>query len=334
MAELLIDGMDDVAPWAASEPDGSPSSAITLTAAPSGAPTGDPSVTLAVAGGGAGHRVERALSTPVDLRQIDDVLLWVRGDHSADGSPARPFALELRLGSTARPIDAPSNRWQRYVPFPASKRWSPVLVGVHDLPANVRSACNQVRFVAVAGAWRAGIGAIRGIRPELVPDVDTGLRARFDDRLQLDGAAVAARLVPAEGAPPDGPHFDIAAVGVGPAPGRQRSESLSTDFTDESVVVRPPARPLDLTYRITAIADDRAAQAVMVQFVLDELARQPALVAGGMPWPMALVDADGTTAGGALTVRIEALQRPPADRSTSTFPFNEVTVEVDHRGAV
>jgi hypothetical protein len=210
-----------------------------------------------------------------------------------------------------------------------------VLIGLSDVPANVRSALSEVRLVSLAGDWTAELGPVRAVRGELLPDIDAALLARFSNRLELNGNPVGARLLPAEASPGTGPRFDITAAGVRSNPERARSAALATDFTASGFVLRPAANPLDLTYRVHAVATDRASVSRMVQFVLDDIAAAPTLVAAGMPWPVDLAEeAAGVEDGGAsVTLRIEAAARPPADRVAAIPPFNTVTVEVDQRAA-
>jgi hypothetical protein len=178
LSHLDVDDLTELGAWAPRAPDGSPSTAITIEAGPATRLSGQ--TMRIVAGSGAlGHRAERELAAPVDLSALDDLELWVRCDRVADGSDARPFFLELRLGSTALAAGASSDAWQRFVPVTTPDVWQTVPLALDDLAPAVRSAVTQIRLTCVDAStpFALDLDGIAAIHPDLLANDDAALAA-------------------------------------------------------------------------------------------------------------------------------------------------------------
>jgi len=328
MSHLDVDELTDLGAWVPRGPDGSPSTAITIEANPVARLAGQ--IMRIVAGSEAGgHYAERELP-PVDLSPFDDLELWVRCDRLADGSEARPFFLELRLGSSALPPGASANAWHRFVPVTTPEVWQAVPLALDDLVPAVRDAVTQIRLTCVdAGTpFALDLDRIAAIHPELLADVDVALVAFL-------GAAAPAVVLPSSVVPVE-PFFRVTSYGVRPAPERSPSSGFRSDFTGQGFSIRPPSVAFDLFYAVDAIAAERADAARLLEHLYAELRPTSVLEVAGRPLTIELVDGpplarteipDQPT----VYVKVSALQRTSAAYESAVPPFNRIDVEADTR---
>jgi hypothetical protein len=334
VSHLVVDDLTDLTPWSAHAPNGSASTAISIA---HGAVTrlGGQTMRVEVGSDALGHRVERTLAA-LDLTRFDDIELWVRCDRAADGSEAKPFFVEVRLGSAALAIGANGNAWQRLIPIAAPGTWQAVPLALDDLPAAVRGSVSQIRLTCVdaSAPFALELDRITALRPELLADVDAALIDRIGGRLQVRNAAVPAVVLPGD-APPE-PFFRITSYGVRPAPERSPSSGTRSDYTGQGFSIRPPSVPFDLLYAVDAVAADRADAAALLQFVYSELTPTGVLDVAGRPVTIEWVEAPQlarTDIAGQPTVylKVSTAQRATAVREPAVPPFNRIDVEVDSR---
>jgi len=328
MSRLDVDDLTELGAWVAREPDGSPSTAITIEAGPVARLAGQ-TMRIVAGSDAVGHRAERELA-PVDLTPFDDLELWVRSDRVADGSDARPFFLELRLGSSSSAPGASANAWHRFVPITTPDVWQAVPLALDDLAPAVRGAVTQIRLTCVdAGTpFALDLDRIAAIHPELLADVDAALVAFL-------GLAAPAVLLPSSAVPAE-PFFRVTSYDVRPAPQRSPSSAFRSDFMGQGFSIRPPSVAFDLFYAVDAIAADREDAARLLEHVYAELTPTSVLEVAGRPLTIEAVDGPPLArpelpGHPTVYVKVSASQRSSGARESAVPPFNRIDVEADTR---
>ena len=279
-----------------------------------------------------GHFLTRTI-VPLNLSNLPELRFWFRATQPSDGSPDRPFRLRLQLGSAALPVGAVGNTWHRYLPVAQANGWQFVRVALDDLAPAVASAVNTLRFTCVNTtlAWTGWLDDLIAVRPEVIADVDAALLAQLNLVLNLGGTPVPAQVDLDGMADPTAPwiriiHYEAAYSDLRTSTARPR-----TDFTDTGFRLRPEAVAYDLFYRIEAVADDRADQAAILEFVLDRLGHRRGLLVNGallqldrVPTPERLEEADSMVG---LCYRVATLQ----ERGTQqpVLPVQETRLTAD-----
>src|SRR5437870_4758452 len=98
MPLMIVDSMDNAGPWQAFAPDGvTPSVELSLAIEPPRPRPGADAFAGRVSGTvkALNHTLRRAFAA-LDLSQFDELRFWVYSDRQADGTPIRPFFLEMR----------------------------------------------------------------------------------------------------------------------------------------------------------------------------------------------------------------------------------------------
>lgn len=291
MPSLVMDSMDNSLPWSAFAPDGvTPSTELSLvidTSRPR--PFADASSGLISGTANALNHTLRRSFAALNLQNLSDVRLWISSSIVADGSPTRPFFLEVRLGSAALPIGSAGNTWLRYLAVSQTGVWEPLRFSLSDLPPAIQSTVTQMqlRCITANRAFRCNLDDIIAARDQTITDVDAALLAKLNGVFTLNGSPVPAVLHPANGVLAQArPFFEITNYDIEFS--RERSDSVRPrgDFSDHGYNLRPAGNAYDLFYQITAVADDRLSQSRMLDFVLSMLPPRGALVVNGCPLPM------------------------------------------------
>lgn len=286
MPTALIESFGNLASWQALTPANAPSVEIaTALDDPSPAlPTGGQCMRVTVTPAAAGHRVTTAVPA-ADLSDFSELRFWVRGSVPANGQPAQPFRLELRLGAAALPINAPGNDWHRRVPIAPSSSWSLVRVALDDLPGGVRAAMTEIALFVLPGdgGFTVWLDDLRAASPQMVADADEALLAMLDGILQIGGNPVPASFEVPGGAAVASPGIRIVNYDAVFADERGSQGQRRGDFTSISQRIYPEAEPWDLHYRIDFIAGDAAEQAAMLDFTLRQLGGGGIVNIGGLP---------------------------------------------------
>lgn len=291
MPSITIDSMSSAAPWSALAPDDvTPSTELSLTIDTSRPrPNADPSSgRISGTANSFDHRLRRTLPA-TDLTGFDELRLWVMSDRAADGTAARPFVLEMRLASAAIGFSDPANTWRRSLPVTQPRTWQPVRLSLLDLPAGIRGAVTQMelRSIAPGVAFQFYVDDIVATLDRMIADVDAALLAQLNNVLSVSGTAVPAVLHPANGKLAQArPYFEIMNYDI--MYSRERTESVRPrgDYSGNGYSVRPDGNAYELYYQVTAVADDRATQTQMLEFVLRTLPARGDLVVNNFGLPM------------------------------------------------
>lgn len=337
MPSITIDSMDDATPWSAFAADGvTPSTELSLvidTSRPR--PGADPSAGLITASSNAlNHTLRRSLAA-LDLSQFSDLRFWIYSSQAADGSANRPFFLEIRLASVALPLSDPGNTWQRYVPISQKGVWEPVRVTINDLPAAVRSAVTEIQLRCAAVPFQCDLDDIIAVQDAMIADVDAALAALLNGLLVIGAAPVPAVLHPANGTLTQArPYFEITNYDIVYCRERTDSNRPRGDFSDAGYAIRPSTNAYELYYQVTAVADDRATQAQMLEFLLRTLPARGALVVNGAPLPMEAIyvypfDQLGGVRTDALPIFYKISTRQEVGLQDAVLPVKTVQVTGD-----
>lgn len=296
MPSLIVDSMENVALWRALAPDGvTPSTELSLRADSSRARPGTSSAGLIAGTTNALNHTLRRNFAGLDLRGFDELRLWLYSDTAADGTPAHPFFLEMRMASAALALNDPGNKWQRYLPILQTQTWESVRLNIGDLAGAVRNAVTvmQLRCANASAAFACDISDIIAVRDAMIGDVDIALLALLNNKIVLNGAPVPAVLHQAEGPLGQGrPYFEITQYDLVFSRERTQTARPRGDFTDLGYSIRPPSNAYELYYQVTAVADDRATQTQMLEFMLRALPLRGELVVNNFPLPMETVEVE------------------------------------------
>lgn len=295
MAALMIDNMQQLAPWAALSADGvTPSVGLSVAAdSATGTPSGDMRSLVAQSVGAVlDHRLRRNIP-PLDLAAWPELRITWQADVATGSRADAPFFLELRLGSAAAPIGSPGNLWRRRLPLDRADRWESPRFSLVDLPPAVRTGVDQIELRCVANTpFVARIDALAAARVAMPGDIDAALLARLDGRISIAGVPVAAQLVAAGASlPATMPLLLIQPYDLQPAWALDAAGVTPADFTGDGLRLRGASEAFTLDYAIEARAATRADQATLVDFLLDALPRQGTINVNDAPlrteWIMA-----------------------------------------------
>ncbi len=294
---MYLDASADLAQWTAKRPDGvTPSDAIDLVGETKVLRYGPDrkAVRIHAAANAAGHRLRWSLPA-VDLREYDELRLYLRSDRVGDGSNGAPFLFELRVGGPGCAANTPGNPWMRLLPAFQADTWEFVRLALGDLPPAARAAVDHCELRCARGGFTAILDDIAVVREEPIADVEAALRARLHEQLELAGALVPAAIAGAGGTAPTGPYLWISAHELRFVEGRAGPSTARRDFVPGGYSLVAAAHPIELVYRIDAVGDSRASEARLLEFVLRSFGPRGELVVGGRPtsieWtevPMAL----------------------------------------------
>jgi hypothetical protein len=232
------------------------------------------------------HTLRRSFAA-TDLTVFNELRLWLRGERAADGTPSRPFFLEMRLASAALALGAAGNTWQRYLPVSQANVWEPVRLSIADLPALIRGAMTVMQLRCAATPFACNIDDILAVRDDFVTDVDQAMLAVLDRGLKLGGTPVPAVLHPANGVLGQArPYLEITNYDISYCGERTDANRPRVDYTDKGYTLGPTSNAYELYYEVKAVADDRASQAKMLDFTLRSLPARGGLLVNGVVLPM------------------------------------------------
>jgi hypothetical protein len=317
MTARVIESMGDAAQWAAVGPDGTtPSTEVAIAdervLVGYGPDRRGAKVSATPLAGG--HRLRRVLA-PVDLSGFTELRLSVRADRPA-GYGGRPFFLELRVGSTATPLDDPANTWHRLLPVRAANRWETVRLSLDDLTAVGALAELQLRCLGGTG-FTAYLDDVTAVAPRPFAEADRALAERLAG-IEIAGAAVPVTVRAAGEPPSPAPALDVVQFDVRYAYDRVVDAVVPRDFTAGGARQAVPGDPYDIDYAVTPVAATRAEQTALLEAVLDRLSPVDELTADGERLPARLVWIPGPNRIGGfltdvpvLTYRVSVRRTPP-----------------------
>jgi len=233
-------------------------------------------VATAGAAGDAPPFAEQAYAPALDLRDDDELRLWVRSTRAGDDGPARPAYLALEA-DTAPAAAAP---WRRLLRIGAANRWELARLGLDDMPTAIRRAVGVLRLRSLDPeiAFTAALDDLLAVTPQPFADVDAALIARFDGAYRVGTRAVAVILdLPEVPGTRTAPYLLITpwSAELTPRPGAE----LVTDRTDRGASVRPAPVDLLLAFRLDVYARSRVEKATLLDRVAADLLA-PLVVAG------------------------------------------------------
>lgn len=335
MPHFLIDNFDNPGLWNALDPGDNPSVEITLSGDNQTHPfaVDDDSIRMQVQSNASGHLIRRTIPE-TDLTNFNDLTLWLHSDIAASGMASDPLRLRLSLGSAGLPIGAVGNDWVRYLTVDRADSWSYAVLALDDLPNAVRSALItiEIQVIATDDAHTIYFDALEANTPSMVLDVDSALLAQLDAQLLIGGVPVAAAIEPA--APPVANQPAIRIIQYEAMHNEMRGESGSrhTDFTETDFRVRNGSIPWDIFYHINFISDNRADQAIMVDFVINQLGHRSWLPVGNRSLRIEQVEQvkpdDALIDAPIFRYRVAAWSETIGE-TTTVLPVNEVTINTD-----
>jgi hypothetical protein len=335
VSTAVVESFADVASWSAHRPDGSPSDALAIAG---GGPSRGrwrttPTARVTASTEASGHRLDR-IGPPVDLRPFTDVVLWVRADRPADGSPERPFFAEVRFGSGVMAPEADGNAWHRFIDVATRGEWQQVPLALADLAPQVRESVTTIRLTCVdaTSAWTLDLDRIIAVREEMLADADAALVARLHEGVRVDGIDAPAIVAPTAN-PPAGPHLCLTNYDVQPALARSLGAGRRTDHTRSGFSLRPPVEPFDVYYAVEGIGPERAQVATMLDFALAQFGHTTTVESGARIVRVESVDrlrSDVPPDRPVLRLRVTT-GRTPAAAPERAVPIVDVHVEVEQR---
>lgn len=289
MSSIPIDAMDSAAPWTALAPDGTtPSTLIGFAVDATRFRYGPDrkSGRITAAEGATGHAVRRALAA-LDLRELDELRLWVQSDRTTAGSA---FFVEVRLGSAAMPLGDPANTWQSFVAIENRNSWELVRIGLGDVPPAIRAAVDRIELRCVDGRpFTLWVDDVIAVRPEMIGDVEAALVARLHNRVSVGGSPVPAIVhAPDLPAPVQKTYVRIMLFDVRYSDERTSAVRTRGQYTSEGYDIRPRSFAYDLVYQLDVFAEDRAGQTRLLEFLLAELGAFGALLVADVQAPIEL----------------------------------------------
>jgi hypothetical protein len=291
--------LDDFAtPWQAD-----PSGLWTVTSSQAAARFSGTGMTIAATAGATPAPAPSASSTPaaaLDLRDADELRLWLRSSRAGDGAPVRPAYLAIE--ATRNPPTAQT--WSRVLPIRRADTWELHRLWVGDMPATLRRAVGVLRLRSLDATvgFRADVAELLAVLPQPIADVETALLDRLDGTYSVDVSGTATPVpalvdVPENPGTPTAPYILVtpwSAFTVGPlGAGRDVVDNL----TSAGAHVRPAPATLRLEYRIDVFADERAHKTAVLEGLVVDMLRP--LVVAGRPITVEPFDAGGDGAGAA-----------------------------------
>jgi hypothetical protein len=342
MSLLVVDAMDDATRWPGFAADGTtPSTQLGMvdetTRFRFGADKKSGKITATASA--LNHLLRRSFTTPVNLTAFDELRMWVFGDRVAGGGDGTTFYLELRLASAALPLTDPANTWQRYLPVAQAGAWALARFSLADLPSSIKGAVNriQLRCVDASAPFTVYLDDLLAVHEELIADVEAGLLARLDKKVTIGGTLVPAVVVSADIKPPStGPYVRITPVDIRYADERMTPGETRTDFSSTGYLLRPPAVPFELLYRIDVFSDVRSTQTRLIELILLELGGHTELLFNDVPVPVQSVVVNPVDqVGGMRTDRValhyRILARQDVGPPRPVRAVSTLIVEANHR---
>jgi hypothetical protein len=274
MTAVLVD--DLTAPWEAT------SALWTLSAATEGDALGRGGLGMVIraaagAEGAPAPSAERPFTPALDLRDADELRLWLRSSRPGDGRPARPFYLAIEAATdTAEP-----ELWRRFLPVVQPDVWALHRLFLGDMPTGLRGGVGLLRLVSLDAttAFSAALDDVVAVRPEPVRDVEAALIACLET---LSGMT-AIIDVPESPGMRARPFVLVTPWSIVPIERATGIDEAIDNFTDGGAFVRTAPASLQLEYRIDVFADDRAEKARALEAISGFILSSTRLVAANVP---------------------------------------------------
>jgi hypothetical protein len=241
----------------------------------------------------------RRFTPPLDLRDAEELRLWLRSSRPGDGRPETPFYLAFEAATDPPGAGAP---WRRFLPVSQPDAWTLHRLWLGDMPAALREAVGFLRVQSLDAtvAFDATLDDVVAVRPEPVADVQAALLARLED-------AVAASVildVPENPGTRTRPFVLITPWSVVPLERRTGADEITDNYTDAGAFVRPAPASLQLEYRVDVFADDAAEKARLLEAIVGAFLSDARLVVANVPvslLPFVPLDDEATAAAAGRT---------------------------------
>ena len=298
MTSLVVD--DFSAPW---QSDGS--GLWTLSTVPAGPE---------VAAGGAAMRIDaaagaasdappsaaREFPAALDLRDVDELRLWLRSSRPASGAPDKPFYLALEATSAA----GPQPLWRRLLPVARADAWELHCLWLGDMADELRRAVATLRLRSLdpTVAFRACAGELIATLPEPIGDLEEALVQRLDNAYSVlvEGtpASVPAIIdVPESPGTRTAPYVLVTPWSIHALQARGGASEVVDNFTPAGAHTRPARRLLRLEYRIDAFVTARRQKSHLLERIVADLAQRWLRVDGELLEPVAFEPSESELAG-------------------------------------
>lgn len=333
----VIDAMDNASRWKALAPDQiTPSTELTLSDDKTIYQFGNDQTSgrIQATQNALGHLVRRDLQG-VDLLNFDELRLWARADHAADGSSA-PYFLELKFASASLSFDNAENTWRRPLPFFHPGCWEFIRMSLADLPVPIRSAASgmQLRVINASNAFQCNLDTCLAVKEEMLADVEAELLANTDKKVTFNGTALPAVIFNPDIATPTLPYIRVTPYELQVNEQRSVIANLRMDYTEMGFRVLPQRIGYDLFYDFEVYANDRSAKTSVYEYLLRLFAPRSSLVVNGVPLlvefqPSAQSDyvtperVDRTI----LRFKVQTWQSKAADGELAKRPYAKVAIE-------
>jgi hypothetical protein len=333
----VIDVMDNAAQWKALAPDQvTPSTELSISDDKTIYQFGDDQTSgrIQATEKALGHVLRRNLN--VDLSDLDELRLWGRADHAADGSSSAPFFLELKFASAEVGFDNAQNTWRRPLPFFHPGSWELIRLSLADLPAQILAGASamQLKVINAGNAFQCNLDTCLGVKEEMLADVEAELLAKTDKKVKFNGTALPAVMFNPDVAAPALPYIRITPYEVQLNEQRSVIASLRMDYTETGFRVLPQRIGYDLFYDFEVYANDRRAKTSVYEYLLRLFAPRSSLVVNGVPL---LVEYEASTQSDYVTpervdrtmlrFKVQTWQSKASAGEPAKRPYAKVTIE-------
>ncbi|MFL6120422.1 hypothetical protein [Actinophytocola sp.] len=330
MSARILEPMGDAAQWTPSRPDGAPSADLAMVdeQVVVGYGADGRAARITAAPNAVGHVLRRTIAA-VDISGYTELRLSIRADRRTE-----PFFLELRLGSTALPVDDPANTWHRLLPVRKPQTWETVRLSLDDLPPTVANGVTQLRLRCLGAPFTAYLDDITAVLPRMLADADRALESRLAGITVAGAVATAGVRAPGQQVPA-APALDIVHFDLRYAPERATEQRLRRDFTTTGAREVSLGDPYDLDYALTPVAADRTTQAALLEAALDRLRPYDELTVDGERLPAELIWIVGRDRIGGAATEVPVLfyrvgVRRPVVLGTPVLAVRDIRLETEH----
>jgi hypothetical protein len=280
VTSTLVDGL--TAPWT---DDGS--GLWTLSASPRASYGGPDGVGMRIVAAAGSHGApapfaERQFTPARDLREAEELRLWLKSSRPGDGTPARPFYLAFEATTDPPAAGTP---WRRLLPVSRPGTWELHRLWLGDMPSGLRQAVGflRLRSLDASVAFRGALDDVVATAPEPIQDVEAALFERLHNTFQVTVAGTPTNVpaildVPESPGTRTEPYILITPWSLLPLGRRAGSEDLVDNYTETGAFVRPAPWAVQLEYRIDVFGDERPQKTYLLERVVEDIARDPLLV--------------------------------------------------------
>jgi hypothetical protein len=242
----------------------------------------------------------REFPVPLDLRDVDELRLWLRSSRPATGAPDTPFYLALEATTAA----GPQPLWRRLLPVARADAWELHCLWLGDMADELRQAVATLRLRSLdpTVAFGARVGELMATFPEPIGDLEDALAQRLDNAYSVlvEGAPASVPAivdVPESPGTRTAPFVLITPWSVRPLEPRGGTSEVVDNFTPDGAHTRPARRLLRLEYRIDAFVTARRQKSHLLERIVADLAARWLRVGGELLEPVAFEPSESELAG-------------------------------------